>query len=471
MDEMLLYGAASPVFAVVHPSFPVCTDSISSKIHNWICTILLRHHLENMSVALVTRPSATPQPTDTPRSPAGLFQMSGLSALIKCPLSKKHQDPKTSLSLSCQIDTPTTVILNDPENRDSSLIKGRLVLDAHHVVEVERLHATLRLCIIQKKPFKRGCRDCKNQTTELEHCSFITSTATLQRGKFEYPFSYRVPDDLPPSLDTSIVSVFYEFEAEAFVRREGQLSKAPKVVTLKHNLNISRSPLVPNSALYSRRIFQAAGIEVGCHFGSIIDPNGTHNVRLTMNGLVSYPGNEENVQIWRLWKGSWRLEETVKTIAQACCCHANGIEGSEDDKVQKRSKVTVLGEDGIYSGWNSDDTLGTLDMDFAFSLKKTKGHAINYAHNTGHGDEVEVTHALVVELILVKEYFPKGRPDLSIRTGVARILRSQHQVVLSDYARVSNLPVDECLPFYQELFPSPPIYEDDGFTEEATIQS
>ncbi|RMJ20232.1 hypothetical protein CDV36_000129 [Fusarium kuroshium] len=395
--------------------------------------------------------------------------MSGLSALIKSPLSKKHQDPKTSLvSLSCQIDTPPTVILNDPENRNSSLIKGRLVLDAHHVVEVERLQATLRLCIIQKKPFKRGCRDCKNQITELKHCDFITSTATLQRGKYEYPFSYRVPDNLPPSLDTSIVSVSYEFEAEACVRRKDQLSRTPRIVTLKRTLDVARSLSVPNSTLYSRRIFQSAGIEVGCHFGSIIDPNGTHNVRLTMDGLVSYPGNGENVQIWRLWKGSWRLEETVKTIASACDCHANGIEGSTDDKVQKRSKVTVLGEDGIYSGWNSDDTLGTLDMEFAFSLKKTKGRAINYAHDTGHGDEVEVTHALVVELMLVKEYFPKGRPDLSIRTGVARILRSQHRVVLSDYARVSNVPVDECLPFYQELFPSPPIYEDDGSVEEAT---
>ncbi|KAI8712586.1 LDB19 domain-containing protein [Fusarium sp. LHS14.1] len=398
--------------------------------------------------------------------------MSGLSALIKSPLSKKHQDPKTSLvSLSCQIDTPPAVILNDPENRNSSLIKGRLVFDAHHDVEVERLHATLLLRIVQKKPFRRGCRDCKNQVTELKHCSFITPTATLQRGKYEYPFSYRVPDDLPPSLDTSIASVSYEFEAEACVRRKGQLSGVPRIVTLKRSLDVARSLSVPNSTLYSRRIFQAAGIEVGCHFGSIVDPNGTHNVRLTMDGLASYPGNGENVQIWRLWKGHWRLEETVKTIALACGRHANEIGGSEGDKAHKRSKVTVLGEDGIYNGWNTDDMLGTLDMEFAFSLKRTKGRAINYAHDTGHGDEVEVTHALVVELMLVKEYFPKGRPDLSIRTGVARILRSEHRVVLSDFARVSNVPVDECLPFYQELLPSPPIYEDDGSMEESTMQA
>lgn len=423
-----------------------------------------------VSIALVSRPSAAPQPTDTSRSPTGLFQMSGLSALIKSPLPKKHQDPKTSLvSLSCQIDTPRTVILNDPENSNNSLIEGRLVLDAHHVVEVERLHAALRLYIIQKKPFKRGCRDCKNQITELKHRLFITSTTTLQCGKYEYPFSYRVPNDIPPSLDTSIVSISYEFEAEACIRRKGQLSRTPRIVTLKRSLNVARSLSVPNSTLYSRCIFQAAGIEIGCHFGSIIDPNSTHNVRLTMDGLLSYAGNGENVQIWRLCKCFWRLEETAKTTALACDRHTNEIEGFEDDKVQKRSKVVVLGEDGIYSGWNSDDTLGTLAMEFAFSLKKTKGRAINYTHDTGHRNEVEVTHALVVELVLVKEYFPKGRPDQSIRTGVARILRTQYRVVLSDYARVSNLPVDECLPLYQELFPSPPIYEDDGSVQGATI--
>ncbi|KAM0425834.1 hypothetical protein ACHAPT_008772 [Fusarium lateritium] len=425
-----------------------------------------------MSVVLAPRrPSTAPQSTEPSRSSTDLLEMGGLSALIKSPLSKSHQDRKSSLvTLNCQIDTPPTVILNDPEHSTASLIKGRLVLDVHHAIEVERLHATLRLRVIQKKPFKKGCKDCKNQATELKYCSFITPTVTLQPDKYEYPFSYRVPDHLPPSLDTPAVSVSYEFEAEACVRRKGQLSRAPKLVTLKRDLTVARSLPVPNSTFYSRRIFQAAGIEVGCHFGSILDPNSTHNVSLTLDGLLSYPGNGENVQIWRLWKGSWRLEETVKTLALACDRHANEIQGSEDDKVQKRSKVSILGEDGIYSGWNSDDTLGTLDMEFSVSMKKAKGRLINYTHDTGHGSEAEVTHALVVELVLVKEYFPKGRPDLAIRTGVARILRSQHRVVLSDYARVSNLPADECLPFYQELFPSPPIYEDDGSVQETTVQ-
>lgn len=86
MEDLCLYGAALSPFS--------CSSSFLSylyrfKIYIWACTRSPFNVALRVSIALVSGPSAAPQPTDTSRSPTGLFQMSGLSALIKSPLLKK----------------------------------------------------------------------------------------------------------------------------------------------------------------------------------------------------------------------------------------------------------------------------------------------------------------------------------------------------------------------------------------------
>ncbi|KAM5344322.1 hypothetical protein ACJ41O_012859 [Fusarium nematophilum] len=392
--------------------------------------------------------------------------MAGLSAIIKphralkSPLFKLYRDRQIPWAiLQCQVEA-STIILDDPN--ESPLISGQYLLDINNDdVEIESLHATLSTHVLQKKPFKTGCKDCKNHVTELKHWRFTQNT-NLGRGLHQFPFSYILPHHLPPSMDTPLVSVSYELQAAVCIRRIGQPTS--RTLTLKRALTVARSLSVPNSALYSRRIFPAAGIEVACLFGSAIDPIGPNKVSLTLHGLMSHPGNGESVQIWRLFKGSWRLEETVRTVAMACDRHVTGVSTSEEDKGRARKKLRILGEDGIYNGWNSDVKTGTAEMEFEFCIQaKPRKRQQKYAQDTGSVGETEVTHSLVVELVLVKEHYPKGRPDLAIRTGVGRILRSEHQVVLSDYASPSTSPVEESLPFYEDL-PCPPTYSEDGFS-------
>ncbi|KAF4978614.1 hypothetical protein FZEAL_5017 [Fusarium zealandicum] len=406
------------------------------------------------------------------------LKMTALLELIKPPralMSSLFQQPRSQacsqslVGLVCQLETSPTVLLGDPDDSLSSLIKGKLLLTVNEdTVEIDSIYAVLQLHILQKKPFKRGCKDCKQHSTELKRCEFITGTTALDRGIHEFPFSYQVSNDASPSMDTPLVSISYEFIAKASVRSRRSLTKVPKVVTLQRYLTVARSLSVPSSPSYSRRIFPAAGIEVGCHFNTAIDPTGPNKVSLTLNGLVSHPGNGENVHIWRLWKGSWRLEESVNTTALPCGRHAHDAMPIEPEN---RSKVCVLGEDGMYDGWKSDDNTGTLDMEFNFAIKKrASGGELPYTNDTGSVGETEVSHSLAVELVLVKEHYPKGRPDLMIRTGVARILQSQHRVVLSHYTRPSTSSAEECLPDYRELCPSPPVYlDDDEATEETAF--
>ncbi|KAF5705857.1 hypothetical protein FGLOB1_7754 [Fusarium globosum] len=387
--------------------------------------------------------------------------MTGLSQLIRPqsltpPLFKKRSQKspnQPSASLDCQIDTSPIVIVND-DATDGSTISGSLLFNVEEAIEVDSLFAKLRVHLVHKKPFKRTCKACKHQISELKRCQFIITTTSLDRNNYAYPFSYRVPSYIPPSMDTSLVSVTYEFQAIASIRRTGSQSKQPEIITLNRTLPVARSIPVPSKPLLSTRIYQAAGIEVDCNFDPVLDPSGKNQVKLTMSGLRSCPDNAEDIQFWRVCKGTWMLQENIKSTALACYQHAQDRQA--DEKSQAQKKIIPLGESSFYDGWTIDDAKGTLEMDFPFFIKK----ASRFTQDTGDVGDTSVTHSLVLELQLMKETYPQGNPDLSVRTGVGRILRSEHRVVLSDFARASDHVEEESLPCYNELRPGPPLYRE-----------
>ncbi|KAH7234863.1 uncharacterized protein BKA55DRAFT_679608 [Fusarium redolens] len=391
--------------------------------------------------------------------------MTGLSQLIRPqsltpPLFKKRSQKSPNrppASLDCQIDTSPIVIVND-DDTDGATISGSLLFNVEEAIEADSLSATLRVHVIYKKPFKRTCKACKHQVSELKRCHFIKTTTSLDHNNYAYPFSYRVPSYVPPSMDTSLVSVTYEFEAVASVRRTGSMPKSPEIITLNRTLPIARSIPVPSNPLSSSRIYQAAGIEVDCSFDPVINPSGKNYVKLTMSGLRSYPDNGEDVQFWRVCKGTWMLQENIKSTAMACSKHAQ--ECQADDKSHSQKKTITLGESSFYDGWTTDDTAGTLNMKFPFFIKKGSSR---YNQDTGDVGDTSVTHTLVLELQLMKETYPNGNPDLSVRTGVGRILRSEHRVVLSDYVRPSDHVAEESLPCYNDLRPGPPLYQEEDY--------
>ncbi|KAF5685163.1 hypothetical protein FCIRC_3601 [Fusarium circinatum] len=387
--------------------------------------------------------------------------MTGLSQLIRPqsltpPLFKKRLQKSPSqppASLDCQIDTSPIVIVND-DATDGSTISGSLLFNVEEAIEVDSLFATLRVHVVHKKPFKRACKPCKHQISELKRCQFITTTASLDRNNYAYPFSYRVPSYVPPSMDTSLVSVTYEFQAVASIRRTGSQSKLPETITLNRTLPIARSIPVPGKPFLLTRIYQAAGIEVDCSFDPVLDPSGKNYVKLTMSGLQSCPDNREDIQFWRVCKGTWMLQENIKNTVVACSQHAQEYQAEEKSHAQR--KTITLGESSFYDGWTTDDATGTLSMEFPFFIKK----ASRITQDTGDVGDTSVTHSLVLEIQLMRETYPQGNPTLSVRTGVGRILRSEHRVMLSDYVRPSDHVEEESLPCYNDIRPGPPLYQE-----------
>ncbi|SPJ74261.1 uncharacterized protein FTOL_03991 [Fusarium torulosum] len=393
--------------------------------------------------------------------------MKGIPQLIRPRISdfprfmaKSHKSQRaTPASLEYHMNSSPIIVLSHNHSGDGSVISGFLLL---HIIEdgiqVENLDAIVRIHVTYRKPFKKGCRSCKYQTTELKRCQLVTTTTSLDRDTYRYPFSFPIPSYTPPTMDTSIVSIVYQFEAIASIQRQGPKSQPSEIIAFNRTIQVARSIPVPSTRAVSNRIYQADGIEVSCSFNSVMNPAGKNKAILTISGLRSSPGNGEGVQFWRVCKGTWILEETVKTTAVACTEHAHG-NGGEGSTARKKTKA--LGESSFYDGWTTDDQAGSLSMEFPFS---TRTRSKKYTQDTGDCGDTFITHALVLELQLMKEIYPKGRSDLSVRTGVGRILRSEHRVVFSDYARLSGSADihEENLPCYHDLWPRPPIYKEEN---------
>ncbi|WZH45463.1 LDB19 domain-containing protein [Fusarium acuminatum] len=374
-------------------------------------------------------------------------------------MTKSHKSQRESpASLECYMDSSPTIVLNQNHSSDGSDISGSLLLRiTEDGIHVENLDAIVRIHATYRKPFKKGCRSCKYQTTELKRCQLVTTTTSLNRDTYSYPFSFQIPSYTPPTMDTPIVSVVYKVEAIASIRRQGPRSQPSENIASSRTIQVARSIPIPSTQAISNRIYQANGIEVSCRFNSVMNPTGKNKAILTMGGLRSYPGNGEDIQFWRVCKGTWILEETVETTAVACIEHAHG-NGAERSTTRKKTKA--LGESSFYDGWATDDQAGSLSMEFPFS---TRTRSMKFTQDTGDCGDTFITHALVLELQLMKETYPKGRSDLSVGTGVGKILRSEHRVVFSDYARLSSSgdAHEENLPCYHDLWPRPPIYKEE----------
>lgn len=367
----------------------------------------------------------------------------------------------SSVLIDWEIESSPTIILGIGPDSLPSFLSGKLSLDVKEPsVEIESFKAVLNVHTVQKKPFKSRCNNCKDKYIEIQSWRFLNQPTTLRGGKHTFPFSALILDHLPSSMDSPVLSVSYEFHAEVHFKPQATSTSTSRSAIFDRNLTVRRRLSVPNCPLQLTRIFTAAGIEVNSLIDSMILPAGVNKVSLSLKGLLGSPGNGRNDHLWRLWKGAWRLEENIQTVSTPCERHGVAISADVNDLV--RQKTRLLGEKGIYSGWEENGADGTAEVEFSFNIRQnSSGPDTSYSYDTKSPDGTEVTHTLVVELVLVKEHFPEGKPHLAIRTGVGRILRLSYRVALADDPDMASGWVVENLPSYQDEWSSPPDYMDE----------
>ncbi|KAK2590905.1 Endocytosis regulator [Conoideocrella luteorostrata] len=381
--------------------------------------------------------------------------------------SSSQTSANAAASVDWSIESPPIVFYGTPEESTGALISGLMYMDVtEESIDVDSFTASLSMRVTQKRPFQNHCSDCQTKVTELKSWQFLAHPASLRRGKHQFPFSTLLAGDLPASANTPIVSISYHFKAEAVaVRCPNSSSFLP--IKFERILDVKRSlpePLYPH---HSVRVFPPTNIKASAHYTSVIHPTGNNQFTLKLDGLMTHNEKVKTVDLWKLKKVTWKLEETIKTTSPACDKHAPSSSTTADEEPKKgitRTETRLLGEKQMHDGWKSDYTGndGIVDLEFDYTVNPLKANAKDRKYacdlKTNTEDATEISHALLIELIVSKEFAPEGKTHLAAQTGTGRILRMHFAVNLTEYPGLGVSWDNEAPPVYQDVPPSPPGY-------------
>ena len=375
---------------------------------------------------------------------------------------QRENDHSATLVLDWRVESPPIILHGPADESTGALLSGQVVIEIKEdEIEVPCLHAKLELTSHHKRPFQHHCEECADQVTEIKTWHLIPRLTTLRRGTHNFPFSVLLDGNLPPSMNTSAMSSTYIFRAEATVTRSS--APAPFVTNFSSPVTVKRSIPVPDVPHHSVRVFPPTNIKTSVLYLPVIHPSGSNRVTLKMDGLKTLNEKTKTLDLWKLKKVTWRLEETVRTVAPACDRHLINMTADEEPRggalrVEKR----LLGEKHIHEGWKSDFTGkdGYVDMEFDYGvhIRSNNKRDLKYAIDHKGEDGTQVTHSLLVEMVVSKEYAPEGKPHMAAQTGTGRILRMHFGVVLTEHSGLGVSWDNEAPPVYQDVPPSPPAY-------------
>ncbi|RYP70974.1 hypothetical protein DL771_005069 [Monosporascus sp. 5C6A] len=362
--------------------------------------------------------------------------------------SSKEPPQHPHASLDWRIESPPAMMHGDPETSTGALVSGQMVLKVKDIrLDLESFDAKLYIHVTQRKPFQGHCTDCANQRTELKSWTFLSEPATLTPILLE--------GHLPASTDNSLVSVQYEFVAEA-KPKTGSTLKLARTIDVKRALNI---PELPH---HSIRVFPPTNIAASVHYPQVIHPIGGNKLELRLDGIVKHNVDVKSVEYWKLKRLTWRIEEILSTVAPACEKHTPKITTTTEEqpgqpprKGVKRTVERVIGSADLHHGWKADYSPdGKIEAEIEYRCDP----ALKPSCNLKSKDGTEITHQLVVEMVVVQEYAPTNNLKHVTPTGIARILRMHFGVVLTERPGLGVSWDNEAPPIYQDVPPSPPCY-------------
>ncbi|KAM0283389.1 hypothetical protein ACHAQH_002512 [Verticillium albo-atrum] len=381
-------------------------------------------------------------------------------------LSHKRKD-EPHASLDWVVETPPVMFYGDASHSAGALFTGMMHLNVEETVHVDNFQASLHLHVHQKKPFAKHCPGCSDQYTELKRWTFLPQPVTLAPGRHAYPFSIHLLGHNPASIDTPVVAVTYEFKAQVHCTGSHPLS-------FEENIHVKRSLLGSDPMHQSMRLFPPTNVKASTFLNRVIHPTGTHKVQLRLDGITNVAGS--SLEIWKLKKLSWKLEETVCTTAPACSDHA--VESASSEKFTvRRDEARILGGKEIHGGWKSDYSISDARIEFEFEYGLTAAKHIRkrepmYACDARavNGTGTEVSHTLAIEMLLSKDMTSSDMPNLISATSDARVLRMRHPVVLTEAPGLGVAWDAELPPVYDDVPPSPPSYPQEAPVEYENLE-
>jgi hypothetical protein len=389
--------------------------------------------------------------------------------------------------LDWQLESPAIIFHGSGEDSTGAMLSGQVKLEVRDDrLRVASLAASLRIRATHKKAFQHHCPECQTQYTDVKSWQLLAAPKTLTRGTHLFPFSTLLDGHLPASANGSSLTIDYEFRADAKLAptpnpgtHQHQHQHAPPVLRFVRTIPVKRALPIAEHPHHSVRLFPPTNIKTSAHYASVIHPGAKNTVTLKLDGLMSLNERTKTLDLWKLKRVSWKLEEIARTVAPACDKHkfmvvtkphAEGESPDEERRGVTRSESRVLGEKHLHEGWKSDytGTDGTVDMEFDYSIssKRTgagtgaggKGQPKYACDDKSQAMGLSITHSLLIEMVVSKEYAPVGKPHMSAQTGTGRILRMHYGVVLTENPGCGVSWDEETPPLYQDVPASPPGY-------------
>lgn len=226
---------------------------------------------------------------------------------------------------------------------------------------------------------------------------------------------------------------------------------------LQRDLAVSRA--IPEAELpkQSIRIFPPTNLTAHVELPNVIYPIGEFQCLFRLDGIIKRNLDSASQTHWKLKRLTWRLEETQKVISPACTKHAlkaGALEGEK--KGMAHSEVRLLNTEEMKSGWKCDYTsaTGSIECMFPFSIRGDAEPLCDVKAEDG----TEVSHALVVEMIVAEEFAPIKKPTQSTPTGAARVLRMHFNTIVTERSGMGISWDEEQPPLYEDIPGSPPHY-------------
>ena len=353
--------------------------------------------------------------------------------------------PAKPAKLEIGIESPPLVLYGSMANSTGALLSGQIILSvADESVKLQHFEMQLLARTSTKRPVSKDCPDCRTQTTELFQWKFLSEPARFPKGRHAFPFSYLLPGKLPATTNSTLGAIDYLLSAKATTPlQDTMLVDSP--------LKVHRA-LLPGNDRTSLRIFPPTNLAATVILPSVIHPVGDFNVQMRVSGCCEIEGITQ--RRWRIRKMNSRIEEHTKMISPPCPKHVHKVGG--EGKGILANDVRALGVQDFKDGWKSDfDTQGGLiEMDFALSIKPVANPICDVDAPNG----LEITHKLILELIVAEEIVSLKNTKLVTPTGTARVLRMQFVLILTERSGLGISWDEEQPPMYDDVPASPPSY-------------
>ena len=396
---------------------------------------------------------------------------------------KDHKAP--AVSLDWRLESPPIVFRPHDDQDNGGLLSGYMVVDVKEdYVELEDFNATLKIHITHNRPYHKNCRECQNQYIELETWQFLSTPTILHRGEHLFPFSTLLEGSLPASMRGALMAIEYEFKAEAIATRPHTSSAADSSssspppcsrIDFEQTLEVKRILPGPDHAYESSTTFPSTNIHSTISCPAILDPTELNTASLTLTQLKTLNERTRSLDIWKVRKVTWKLEESTKTFAPACSKHQVDDRHGEPQggREVERKETRVIGEKTLLKGWTADydNEQGIMQMEIEYGVNQRRSNGrLKYACDSRPAEGPDIRHSLIIEVNVSAEYATLDNPRKVAPKGTDRTIRIRLDVILTDQPGNGVAWEMEMPPIYQDVPPSPPVYVAQGYTTCAGVQ-